>query len=293
MGCSAPRALDHRHAQRYARRLARELAGDFFPGPVLMPHGLLHAMEPVLAVALGPARRGSEAFAAALERTLRGRPDGPLLLALWSSVAAGEIRHRDLREMLRLLPAPLPHLPASRGEMLAFLHPRASAVARCLLAVIRRDDEAALAPAERLGLGIALTALLVRLPASLRAGCMPFPAADLAGSGLDLSELAQGIRTPGVDDFLRRESAWARQLLDEGLELRRHAGARLRRGVRAVIVRSRALLSQVEDPRRDLFRHPPALSGARRWACAARALAGIRPDRVAQPEAASVAAARA
>lgn len=285
--------MDHRHAQRYARRLARELAGDFFPGPVLMPHGLLHAMEPVLAVALGPARSGSEAFAAAVERTLRGRPDGPLLLALWSSVAAGEIPHRDLREMLRLLPAPLPHLPASRGELLAFLHPRASAVARCLLAVIPRDTTAALAPAERLGLGLALTGLLVRLPASLRAGCLPFPAADLASSGLTSSELAEGIRTPAVDAFLRRECAWARQLLDEGLELRRHCGARLRRGVRAVIVRSRALLAQVEDPRRDVFRHPPALSGPRRWSCAARALAGIRRDRLAPPDASTVAAARA
>nr|MBC8329054.1 squalene/phytoene synthase family protein [Planctomycetota bacterium] len=271
--------MDHGHAKRYACRLARQLAGDFFPGPVLMPHGMLHAMEPVLAVALGPARHGSEAFAAALERTLRGRPDGPLLLALWASCAAGEIPHRDLREMVRLLPDRLREQPASRGELLGFLHPRVSVVARCLLAVAQRQGAAALAPAERLGLGIAVTSMLARLPAELAAGRIGFPAADLERAGLELAELRQGLRSPAVDAFLVQEAAWARELLDEGLDLRAHVGSRLRRGVRAVVVRSRRLLDQVEDPRRDIFRRPPRLTESQRWACAIRALIGLQRRR--------------
>ncbi len=271
--------MDHGHARRYACRLARQLAGDFFPGPVLMPHGMLHAMEPVLAIALGPARTGSEAFAAALERTLRGRPDGPLLLALWGSSAAGEIPHRDLREVVRLLPEPLPEEPASRGELLAFLHPRVSAVARCLLAVVQRDTAAALPAAERLGLGIAVTGLLQTLPRQLAAGRLALPRADLAAVGLERAELEAGVRTPAVHEFLLREAEWARQLLDEGLDLRAQVGGRLRRGVRAVVVRSRRLLDQVEDPRRDLFRRPPHLSEAQRWACAGRALLGVKRHR--------------
>ncbi len=241
-----------------------------------MPHGMLHAMEPVLAVALGPARQGSEAFAAALERMLRGRPDGPLLLALWASASAGEIPHRDLREMVRLLPDRLRDQPTSRGELLTHLHPRVSAVARCLLAVAQRDSPAALAPAERLGLGMAVTAMLARLPADLSEGRIAFPSADLERAGLDPAELRQGVRTPAVHAFLAQEAAWARELLDEGLDLRGHVGARLRRGVRAVVLRSWKLLEQVEDPRRDLFRRPPRLSVRQRWACALRALAGIK-----------------
>ncbi len=268
--------MDHGHARRYACRLARQLAGDFFPGPVLMPHGMLHAMEPVLAVTLGPARHGSEAFSTAVERTFRGRPDGPLLLALWGSIAAGEIPHRDLREAVRLLPEALPEAPSSRGELLAFLHPRVSAVARCLLAVTRRDAAAALPAAERLGLGLAVTALLKGLPQDLAEGRLRLPLADLEAVGLERAELEAGVRTPAVHAFLCREAEWARQLLDEGLDLRAHVGSRLRRGVRAVVVRSRRLLDQAEDPRRDLFRRPPGLNGRQRWACAIRALIGVK-----------------
>ncbi|RMH00930.1 MAG: hypothetical protein D6702_12670, partial [Planctomycetota bacterium] len=101
----------------------------------------------------------------------------------------------------------------------------------------------------------------------------------LERAGLERAELEQRVRTPAVDAFLRQEAAWARTLLDEGLDLRAHLGGRLRRGVRAVVIRSRRLLSQVEDPRRDPFLHPPRLSVPQRWACALRALAGIRRAR--------------
>ena len=86
-----PEKLDYRHAQRFATRQAREIAGELYPGPVLMPRGMLRALDPVLAVAMGPARLRREAFRIALQQALRGRPDGPLMLALWSSATAGEI----------------------------------------------------------------------------------------------------------------------------------------------------------------------------------------------------------
>ncbi len=267
--------MDFGHASRYASREARRLTGDFFPGPVLMPHGVLRTMEPVLAVALGPARAGGEAFEAALERTLRGRPDGPLLLALWAAIAVGEIPHRHLRNLVHLMPRPLPELPEGRGELLAFLHPRVSAVASCLLSIAEHPEPEALAPAERLGLGIAVTALLAGLPAFLAAGRMPLPKKDLESAGLDLEELRAGLRSPAVHRFLLSEAAWARSLLDQGLELRAHLGARLRRGVRAVVVRSRHLLDQVEDPTRDVFRNPPRLGRFERWACALQSMLGI------------------
>ncbi|RMH05181.1 MAG: hypothetical protein D6702_01150, partial [Planctomycetota bacterium] len=180
--------MDYGHSRRYACRLARRLAGDFFPGPVLMPHGVLHAMEPILAVALGPAREGGEAFAAAFERTLRGRPNGPLLLAFWASAAAGEIPHQALRDLVRLMPEPLPDPPASRGELLGFLLPRVAAVTTCLLALARSGDAAARAPAERLGLGIAVTGLVAGLPRHLAAGRLPLPLADLERAGLERAE---------------------------------------------------------------------------------------------------------
>ena len=267
--------MDFGHAARFATEQARQLAGDFYPGPVLMPYGLLRAMDPILAVALGPGRLRTEAFQAAMERMLRGRPDGPLLLALWSSAAAGEISHDDLRSLGRLLADAPPDPPASRGELLGFLHPRVSVVARCMLSVAKRNHAEALAPAERLGCAIVLTRILADLPRHLAAGRMPLPLADLEKCGLELEELRGGVRTPGVDRFLATECLWVRELLDQALPIRRHLSARLRRGVRAVVVRTRTLLDQIEDPQRDLFRRPVALSRWARWRCAGRALLGI------------------
>ena len=48
--------MDFGHARRFATREARRFAGDLYPGPVLMPRGLLRALDPLLATALGPAR---------------------------------------------------------------------------------------------------------------------------------------------------------------------------------------------------------------------------------------------
>ena len=70
---------------------------------MLMPKGLLRALDPILAFAAGPARAGSAEFEDSFEAMLRGRPDGPLLLALWASISGGEIAHQDLREILRLM----------------------------------------------------------------------------------------------------------------------------------------------------------------------------------------------
>ena len=52
----------------------------------------------------------------------------------------------------------------------------------------------------------------------------------------------------------------------------------MRRGFRAGVLRSRALLDQVTG-RGDLFRRPPALGPAVRWHCAVRALWTVLPER--------------
>ncbi|HJM38856.1 MAG TPA: squalene/phytoene synthase family protein [Planctomycetota bacterium] len=267
------------HARRYSSRLAKELAGDFYPGPVLMPHSVLRAMEPFLAFALGPAREKNDGFSASTEAMLRGRPDGPLLIALWSSMAAGEVPAKDIRDILRLFPEPLPNCPKNRGELLAFLLPRVAPVASGMLAIGGRRTPEARPPAERLGLGLALTGILVQLPKHLAAGCFPLPTSDLEKCQVTLEELKLGVQTAPVQRFIATEARWARQLLDEGLSLRPHLGARLRRGLRAVVVRSRKLLDQAENPNQDLFRKAPELSSVLRWSSVCRAMLGIKPER--------------
>ena len=63
--------LDYVHARRFATREARRHAGDLYPGPVLMPRGLLRALDPLIAITLGPARTGDPEFEASFERMLR------------------------------------------------------------------------------------------------------------------------------------------------------------------------------------------------------------------------------
>ena len=263
--------MDYGHARRFATREARRIVGDLYPGPVLMPRGLLRGLDPILAVALGPALEGRESFHLAFENMLRGRPDGPLLLALWSSTASGEIPHEDLRRILRRMPTPLPEDPATRGELLAYLHPRASTLSRCILALAQRLDPEALAPAEHLACGFVVTRLLTDLPAHLAAGRLHLPLSDLEQAGLSREELFDMVRTPAVDRFLLMECAWARDLLRQGLPVCERVGARLQRGLRAAVLRSEMLLRRVRQPGNDIFRRPPTLSTSERWRCAVRA----------------------
>ncbi|KAA3605062.1 MAG: hypothetical protein DWQ01_20930 [Planctomycetota bacterium] len=269
--------MDFPQASGYATQQAQRLAGDLYPGPVLMPRGFLRALDPLLAVALGPAQQPSEAFRAALERTMKGRPDGPLLLALWSTLQAGEMPHGDFRELLDLLSTPLPCPPADREELLAELAPKCGSFGRCALAVLQRQDPEALQAAEDLGIGLCLTHLLVRLPSDLGRQRFYLPLNDLEASGLQPADLAQGLMTPKVRHWFVRECDWARHYLDLGLPLSHHIGARLRRGLRAMVLRARALLDQMEQGEVDCFRRPPALKLWTRWGLALRSLTSIQP----------------
>ena len=263
--------MDYGHARRFATREARRIAGDLYPGPVLMPRGLLRGLDPILAVALGPATEGRESFHNAFERMLRGRPDGPLLLALWGSASSGEIPHDDLRQILKRMPTPMPADPATRGEVLSYLHPRASVLARCTLALAQRNEPEALAPAERLACGFVVTRLLTDLPQHLAAGVLRLPQADLDSAGLSREELFDMVRTPAVNRFLAMECEWARDLLRQGLPVCERVGARLQRGLRAAVLRSEMLLRRVRNPKNDIFRVAPTLTANERWRCAVRA----------------------
>jgi len=263
--------MDYGHARRFATREARRLAGDLYPGPVLMPRGLLRALDPVLAVALGPAVDGREAFESSFEAMLRGRPDGPLLLALWGSMASGELPHDAFRRLITLMPRPMPEAPVTRGELVAWMHPRASLLARITLCLAQRDEAEALPPAERLACGFLVTRLLTDLPKHLAAGRILLPRSDMEAVGLRREELLDMVRTPAVNAFLAQGCKWARELLRQGLPVCEKVGARLQRGLRAAVLRAEMLLRRVRDPRRDIFRIAPTLSAEERWRCAVRA----------------------
>ncbi len=269
--------MNLRHAQRFATREAHRIAGELYPGPVLMPRGLLRALDPAIAVALGPALRPREAFHLAFEQMLRGRPDGPLLLTLWSSSTAGEIERKDLRALLELMPKPIPERPRSRAELMTFLQPRAELLARYALALAQRDSAEARIPATQLGCGLALTRLITDLPQHLTEGYVRLPADDLERAGATSEDLLAGIRTPAVNRFLEIECAWARELLHEGQTVCDEVGARLRRGLRAAILRADALLTRIENPKWDLFRRPVRLHYRERVACALRAWWKLAP----------------
>lgn len=273
-----PEKLDYRHAQRFATRQARQIAGELYPGPVLMPRGMLRALDPVLAVAMGPARQRREAFRIALRNALRGRPDGPLMLALWSSATAGEIDHELVLDLIDRMPEPMPEAPATRDELLEELSPRVELVARWALRLAQRDQEEAVGPATHLGCGLVLTRLLTDLPQHLSAGKVPLPTADLEAAGATPSDLVAGVRTPVVNQFLSSQVAWTRSLLDEGLPVCDAVGSRLARGLRAAVLRARHLLDQVDDPRCDLFRRRPTLRNSVRLRCAVRAWWPVRPE---------------
>ncbi len=272
--------MDLTQANQFASRQARAACGELYPGPVLMPRDLLRAMDPILAVALGPARQGGERFQASLERTLRGRPRGPLLLSLWASMSAGEIRHQDLREMADRMPAPLPEAPATREELLAWLRPRVACIAGPVLDLAGRRNQRTEEAARHLGCGLALARLLLQLPHDLSQGRLFLPREDLEAADCSREELFAGVRTPAVDRFLVREVQWAWEELDRGLPLAgRLVGARLRRGFRAAVLRARGLLQRIVDPQRDFFRRPPRLRPARRWSYALRVWWRVRPSR--------------
>jgi phytoene/squalene synthetase len=275
--------LELRHAQRFATRQARLIAGELYPGPVLMPRGMLRALDPVLATALGPAQKPREAFQIACEDMLRGRPNGPLLLTLWMSAAAGEIDHQLLRRLLELMPTPMPDRPETREDLLAHLAPRAECIAMWALALAKRNQTEAIGPATQLGCGLVITRLITDLPRALSTNCVYLPNEDLVLAGATTDDLIAGVRTPSVNDFLARECAWARQLLDEGLPVCNEVGARMSRGLRAAVLRARELLNRVEDPRRDLFRRPTRLSPRARLSCAVRAWWQVRPETISPP----------
>lgn len=270
--------MDFGHARRFATREARRFAGDLYPGPVLMPRGLLRALDPLLATALGPAREGRPAFRAAFEEALRGRPDGPLLLALSAAATAGEIPHPELRQLMDLMERPMPADPPNRGELLAWLHPRASAFARLGLRLSQRLDAETLPPAERLACGLVLVRILCESPRLAAQGVNLLPLADLERCGLTREEWLAGVRTPAFHAFLSQESAWASEMLEQGVPVCARVGSRLRRGLRAAILRSRRLLAQLNHPRRDPFRAPPRLSRVARWRCAVRAWRPLRDE---------------
>lgn len=280
-----PEKLDYRHAQRFATRQAREIAGELYPGPVLMPRGMLRALDPVLAVAMGPARLRREAFRIALQQALRGRPDGPLMLALWSSATAGEIDHPLVLELMDRMPEPMPDAPATRAELLEELRPRVELVARWALRLAQRDQDAAIGPATHLGCGLVLTRLLADLPQHLSAGKVPLPAEDLAAAGATPEDLVAGVRTPVVNEFLSRQVDWTRSLLHDGLPVCDAVGSRLARGLRAAVLRARHLLDQVGDPQCDLFRRRPTISKQVRLRCAVRAWWPVRADSPQPPSA--------
>jgi phytoene/squalene synthetase len=273
--------LDYRHAQRFATRQARQIAGELYPGPVLMPRGMLRALDPVLAVAMGPARQRREAFRIALRNTLRGRPDGPLMLALWSSATSGEIDHKLILELMDRMPEPIAEGPATREALLAELRPRVELFARWALCLAQREQPEAIGPATQLGCGLVLTRLITDLPIHLSAGRVPLPAADLEATGTSRDDLVAGVRTPEVDRFLASQCAWTRELLNEGLPVCDAVGSRLARGLRAAVLRARSLLAQVEDPSCDLFRRRPSLAPQARMRCAVRAWWPVRPDAIA------------
>jgi len=266
--------MDLGHATRFATRLAVDAAGDLYPGPVLMPRGVLRALDPLLALALGPARREDEALHAALERSFRGRPDGPLLLALWASMAAGEIPHAAVRRLLEVQAAGLPDRPADEAAWAAAVTPGVEALVRCALPLVqpKGEAEAVLDAALHLGRGLILVHQLVHLPEALRHGCLPLPRTSLEAAGVEEAELREALPTPAVRRLLVLETTRARSELAAGASLRRALGARLRRGLRAALLRADILLRQLENPRRDPFRRPPALSPRQRWTCALRAL---------------------
>lgn len=245
-----------------------------------MPRGLLRALDPLLANALGPAREVGPEYRKAFEEAMRGRPDGPLLLALVAATAAGEIAHEDLRGLLDLMKHPMPLDPPNRGELLAWLHPRASAFSQLGLTMNQRLDGETLPPAERLACGFVLVRMLTELPRHAAAGRNYFPLSDLERCECSRTELLNGVRTPAVHAFLSQEAAWAGEMLVQGLPVCELVGARLRRGLRAAVLRSRLLLAQIADPRRDLFRRPPRLSGWARWRCAIRAWQPLRSEPV-------------
>lgn len=246
-----------------------------------MPRGLLRALDPVLATALGPAREARPVFKSAFEEALRGRPDGPLLLALTAAAAAGEIPHPDLRALVELMERPMPADPPNRGELLAWLHPRASAFARLGLRLSQRLDAETLPPAERLACGLVLVRILCEYPRLAAQDVNLLPLADLERCGLGREELLAGVRTPAVHAFLSQEAAWAGEMLEQGVPVCAHVGSRLRRGLRAAILRSRRLLAQITHPKRDLFRSPPRLTRVARWRCAVRAWRPLRDERAA------------
>jgi phytoene/squalene synthetase len=263
--------LELRHAQRFATRQARLIAGELYPGPVLMPRGMLRALDPVLATCLGPATQPREAFHLACEEMLRGRPNGPLLLTLWASATGGEIDHNLLRRLLKLMPTPMPDRPATREDLMNHLAPRAQCMAEWALALANRKRPEAVEPATMLGCGLVITRLITDLPQALSANHVYLPVADLEAAGITTEDLVAGVRTDAVNEFLSRECRWARQLLDQGLPVCDEVGARMSRGLRAAVLRARELLRRIEDPNRDLFRRPTRLPNRVRLRCAVRA----------------------
>jgi len=263
--------LNLRHAKIYATRQARLVAGELYPGPVLMPKGLLRALDPILAFAAGPARSGSAEFEESFEAMLRGRPDGPLLLALWASISGGEIAHQDLREILRLMPTPPPDQPDSKKEVLDWLRPRVGAISRCILALAQKKESKAEKNLENLACGLVLVRWLTDLPLHLAQGNCFLPLDTLKKNGASMEELAQCVHSPEIDAFLKETALWTRTLLDSGLPVCNEVGSRLARGLRASVLRSHKLLQQVLNPQRDFFRRPPVLTASQRWSCAIRA----------------------
>ena len=263
--------MNFRHSRRFASEQAKNICGDLYPGPILMPRGLLRSLDPIIAIALNSVSDSNDAFNNSFEKMLRGRPESPLLLALWASIAAGEIPHKDMRKILSLFPSEMESQPKNRGELLGYLHPRVSIIAQCMLSLAQKRNAEALPSAERLGLGLTLCKLLIDMRYHLIRKKIYFPESDLKNANLTERSLLKMVRSPEVDQFLAQQCDWVESLIDEGLPVCDKVGARLRRGLLAAAFRAKMLLKYVRNPKNDIFRTSPRLTNIQRWQCALKA----------------------
>lgn len=264
--------MNFEHASRFASAQARRAAGDLYPDRWLVPVGQRRALDALLAVALGPAARGGEAFRAGFERSLRGRPDGPLLLALWGAASAAELAHADLRRLVEQAAQPLPDFPADRAALEAELAARVEPFVCCALAVLERSSTAAMEPALVFGRALAHTHLLLQAPALATAGRFPWPAATLRRAGLSPEQWRAGANGSEAAAWRAEVAGWAEQDWSEAAAVLPYLGARWRRALAIERGRALLLLRRYRDPCADPMRRPPRVSAAGRWSGRVRAL---------------------
>ncbi len=209
------------------------------------------------------------AFRADLRATAGGQPFSSLWSHVFDPLAAAMRRHAlplsPLTDLLSAFEQDIVRTRdgagyADRAELLDYCRRSANPVGRLMLHLYGVHDGPALAESDSVCTALQLINFWQDLGVDLRRGRFYLPHADLRAHGLDPSAPATWPTHPNAKKLIAEESAWARAIMQKGLNIPHRVPGRAGWELRAVVQGGLRILDKIGAQGSDTFRRRPTLS---------------------------------